>query len=232
MGGYTKGNITRYVIIIIGITLLIATWVYVLWYYSTVEEEIPLSVPEQQEEVLTPGSVEERPLPTVPLWNFRIEDTEVSAEEIVAVERPSRIIIESISVDHPVVPVGLNPDGSMEIPEDVDEIGWYHPGVKPGELGSAVLAGHVDSAVQGPGALFDLRLIEIGAEIIIEDESGVSRTWVVHDVKRYDKNEIPIEDIFVWDGDSEDIALITCGGEFDRTARSYRDNIVVYASLM
>lgn len=146
------------------------------------------------------------------------------------VARPVHLEVEAIGVDHPVVDVGLNPDGSMEIPDDVNDLGWYEPGVMPGELGSAVIAGHVDSRAQGHGAFFDLRLLEIGDVISITDEGGATRSWAVDRLTRYDKDDIPLEDIFRWDGDSGDLALITCGGEFDRTRRSYEDNIVVYAT--
>lgn len=143
---------------------------------------------------------------------------------------PRHISIPAISVDHPVINVGLLSNGSMEIPHDVDELGWYEPGIKPGELGSAVIAGHVDSASQGRGAFFDLRLLETGDNIEITDDESVVREWVVTDIARFDKNEIPMDDIFRWEGESEDLVLVTCGGEFDRTRRSYNDNIVVYAS--
>lgn len=148
-------------------------------------------------------------------------------EEVAA---PQHITIDAIDVDHPIINVGLNDDGSMEIPHDVNELGWYEPGIKPGEHGSAVIAGHVDSRTQGPGAFFDLRFLTEGDEVSITDEEGVTRSWTVSRITRYDKNQIPMEEIFRWGGNSQDLVLITCGGEFDQTARSYQDNIVVYAS--
>ena len=144
--------------------------------------------------------------------------------------RPSTIVIPSISVDNPIVSVGLNPDGSMEIPHDVKTVGWYEPtGVIPGDEGTAVIAGHVDSRSQGPGAFFDLRHLALEDEIVLEHE-GIEQTWRVVARRAYDKNEIPIEDIFIDYGEPR-LVLITCGGEFDRTARSYTDNTVVYAEL-
>lgn len=145
---------------------------------------------------------------------------------------PGRLVIEAIDVDHPIIPVGLLPDGGMEVPGDVDEIGWYEPGVAPGAQGSAVLAGHVDSRTQGAGAFYDLRLLQAGDVITVTDEAGIERSWEVTHLVRYPKDELPVEDIFRWRGEAADLVLITCGGDFDRTARSYEDNIVVYASPM
>ena len=143
---------------------------------------------------------------------------------------PATIEVPAIDVDHPLIPVGLNPDGSMEIPHDVHEIGWYEPqGVLPGDEGTAVLAGHVDSRSQGPGAFYDLRYLDIGDGIVLSD-GGQDQRWTVVARRTYDKNEIPIDEIFIDHGDPR-LVLVTCGGEFDRTRRSYTDNIVVYAEL-
>ncbi len=143
---------------------------------------------------------------------------------------PTRISVPAIEVDHPLVPVGLEPDGAMEIPHDVQQIGWYSvQGVLPGDPGTAVLAGHVDSRSQGPGAFYDLRHLDVGDEVEIRDGARVQE-WVVTARRSYDKDLLPVDDIFVVDGPPR-LALITCGGTFDRTARSYQDNIVVYATL-
>jgi hypothetical protein len=139
--------------------------------------------------------------------------------------------IGAISVDAPIVPVGLEDDGVVEIPERVAEIGWYDPdglGVKPGQVGTAVLAGHVDSRSQGRGALYDLRDLRDGETIELDLADGTTQRWLITEVIQYPKDVIPLEEIFTWSGESR-LVIITCGGEFDRTARSYTDNIVVYA---
>lgn len=159
-------------------------------------------------------------------------------EEVVTGAAPATISVPAIGVDAaPIVSVGLEPNGDMEIPEDVDLIGWYEPsasfpdfpGVVPGAPeGTAVLSGHVDSRSQGRGVFYDLRLLDVGDEIEIAHADGVVTRYVVTGRTSYGKDEIPLGEIFVWDGPSR-LALITCGGEFDRTARSYTDNIVVLA---
>jgi hypothetical protein len=142
---------------------------------------------------------------------------------------PVHLRIDRIGVDHPLVPVGLEPDGTMEIPEDVQEIGWYDPGVRPGEDGSAVLSGHVDSRTQGRGAFFELGRLDVDDLIVVTTRDGSEQQWRVVARTRYPKDELPIEELFVWGGDEQRLVLITCGGDFDRATRHYTDNVVVHA---
>ncbi len=141
---------------------------------------------------------------------------------------PVRLAIPTLGVDAQVVPVGLEPNGEMQVPP-ADQAGWYFYGPRPGEAdGTAVLAAHVDYGGQR-GVFFDLRSLEVGAEVVVTDESGVPRRFVVTERFQVDKDQLPIEQIFVADG-PPGLTLITCGGSFDSGARSYRDNIVVRAT--
>jgi hypothetical protein len=154
---------------------------------------------------------------------------------------PVQVRVGTIRVDAPLVAVGILDGGVMEIPSDVATIGWYDPepdpdtgaglGVIPGVQGTAVLAGHVDSRTQGRGALYDLRDLAVGDRIEIDHADGTSTLWRVTDVVRYPKVTLPYAEVFTWTGPPR-LALITCGGEFDRTARGYTDNIVAYAELV
>jgi sortase (surface protein transpeptidase) len=145
---------------------------------------------------------------------------------------PALLRIPAIGVEAATVPVGLESDGAMEIPSDVGTIGWYEPGegvgVAPGQVGTAVLAGHVDSRTQGAGAFYYLRDLAVGDEVVVDHADGSSSTWRVTEVIQYAKDALPIDEVFVWDGPPR-LALITCGGAFDWTVRSYTDNIVVHA---
>ena len=168
-----------------------------------------------------PAAPVERPAP-------RVAEPEEPAEPPL----PLTLRIGSIAVEAPVVSVGL--DGTeMEIPDDVNEVGWYDPdglGVRPGTSGTAVFASHVDSRTQGRGVLFELRRMRAGDLMEIDLEDGTTQRWRVTEVVQYPKVAMPMGDIFVWSGPSR-IAVITCGGEFDRAQRSYTDNVVVYAEL-
>jgi hypothetical protein len=142
---------------------------------------------------------------------------------------PVHLRIDRIGVDHPIVPVGLEADGTMEIPEDVLELGWYEPGVRPGEDGSAVLSGHVDSRTQGRGAFFELGRLDVDDLVVVTTRDGSEQQWRVVARTRYPKDELPVEELFVWGGDEQRLVLITCGGDFDSATRHYTDNVVVHA---
>jgi sortase (surface protein transpeptidase) len=130
-------------------------------------------------------------------------------------------------VDAEVSPVGLEPNGEMEIPP-ATQAGWYLHGPRPGEAdGTAVIAAHVDYGGQR-GVFYDLRGLAVGGEVSVTDQAGAVHRYVVVERYQVDKDELPIEQIFVADG-PPGLTLITCGGAFDRGARSYDDNIVVRA---
>ncbi len=141
---------------------------------------------------------------------------------------PTRISIPALGVDSAIDPVGVEPNGEMEIPEDIRRIGWFKPGMIPGRNGTAVLSGHVDSRTQGRGAFYRLRELGVDDTVTITHDDGEQRTWRVVARTSYGKDALPVEDIFVRSGEPR-LALITCDGSFDASTRSYLDNVVVYA---
>ena len=133
-------------------------------------------------------------------------------------------------IDAPVDPVGVEPQGEMTLPADVDRVGWYRFGPVPGAAeGTAVVAGHVDDAEQGLGALAPLRTAEPGDEVLVEAADGAVTRWTVGSRERIEKPGVPLGDLFARTG-SPQLVLITCGGPFDAELRSYRDNVVVVAT--
>jgi LPXTG-site transpeptidase (sortase) family protein len=150
--------------------------------------------------------------------------------ELRPVTFPTRIEIPSLGVDAAVVAVGLESDGSMEIPPPT-VAGWYHYGPLPGaSVGSAVIAGHVDSRGL-PGVFLELRRVEIGAYIAISNADGRVHRYVVNERFQVDKQDLPSAELFRTTGEPV-LTLITCGGEFDRSARRYDDNIIIRATLV
>jgi LPXTG-site transpeptidase (sortase) family protein len=118
----------------------------------------------------------------------------------------------------------------MEIPPPT-VAGWYHYGPLPGaSVGSAVIAGHVDSRGL-PGVFLELRRIKIGARIEITNADGRAYRYVVNERFQVDKQELPAAELFRTDGKPV-LTLITCGGVFDREARRYSDNIIIRATLV
>ena len=139
---------------------------------------------------------------------------------------PTALTIDGIGVSSATVrPVGVEPDGDMEIPP-ASEVGWYRFGPRPGEAGSAVLAAHV--AYDGVDGVFR-RLVDLrpGDGVTVGFADGTTQRFVVTDVVQHDKDELP-DELFARDGEPQ-VALITCGGEFDSDERSYEDNIVAIA---
>jgi hypothetical protein len=137
--------------------------------------------------------------------------------------------LELAGVDAPLDPVGVDPAGAMALPEDVDRVGWYRFGPAPGaDEGTAVLAGHVDDAEQGLGALAPLREVEAGAEVQVTDASGAVTRWRVVSRELIEKRAVPLAALFPRAGPPR-LVLLTCGGEFLPELRSYADNVVVVA---
>jgi sortase (surface protein transpeptidase) len=129
-----------------------------------------------------------------------------------------------------VVRLGLNRDGTLQVPGDFDVTGWFTGGPAPGATGPAVIAGHIDSK-RGPAVFYRLRELRPGQEITVGRSDGSSVRFAVDGVAQYPKHAFPTEAVF---GPSPEplLRLITCGGVFDRSQRSYRDNVVVTARLV
>lgn len=140
---------------------------------------------------------------------------------------PTRVAIPAIDVDVDLVRLGLNIDGSMEVP-DFGLAGWYTDGPEPGRPGPAVIVAHVDSRA-GPDVFAHLGDLTPGDEIGVVYDSGDTVTFFAGSQEQTPKGELPVAAI--WPTTNERLlTLITCGGEFDRRVRHYRDNLIVYAS--
>ena len=142
---------------------------------------------------------------------------------------PVRLQIPAIAVSTPLVRLGRLPDGSIEVPHDWNTAGWYDRGPRPGQPGPAVILGHVDSKT-GPAVFFRLRALRPRDVVRVGLADGRILVFRVQRVERYPKDKFPTEAVYLPTLNRE-LRLITCGGEFDYAAGSYRDNIVVYATL-
>jgi sortase (surface protein transpeptidase) len=142
---------------------------------------------------------------------------------------PVRIRIPAIGVSAAVVRLGLNRDGTLQVPADFGVTGWFTGGPAPGETGPAVIAGHIDSR-RGPAVFYRLHALRPGDRVAVERADGTTVEFAVEGSAQYPKRAFPTEAVF---GPSPDplLRLITCGGTFDRSRRSYRDNVVVTARL-
>lgn len=143
---------------------------------------------------------------------------------------PVRVRSAAIGLDSPLVPLGLDRAGALEVPRDGGATGWYTGGPEPGRLGPAVLAAHVDwNHRLGPFA--HLRELAPGDLVEVDRTDGRTATFEVQAVRRYPKDRFPTAEVYR-DLPRAGLRLITCGGAFDRGVRSYDDNVVAFAALV
>jgi sortase (surface protein transpeptidase) len=151
------------------------------------------------------------------------------ARKYQATSVPARLEIPSIHVTSPLARLGREPDGTVEVPRPWGVAGWYALGPRPGDPGSAVILGHVDSK-RGPAVFYRLRELRPGDEIEVTRADGSSVRFVVERTAQFLKKRFPTDDVY-YPTLSPKLRLVTCGGEFDFTAGHYKSNIVVFASL-
>jgi sortase (surface protein transpeptidase) len=143
---------------------------------------------------------------------------------------PTTLNIPAIGVSVSVSALGLNADGTVQVPTDFQQPGWYRLGPSPGQLGSAVILGHVDS-YRGPAVFFQLRSLKAGDPVDVTLADGATAHFVVSAVAMYPKVQFPAQQVYGSHGDSE-LQLVTCGGVFDSHTGSYLSNIVAYSTLV
>jgi sortase (surface protein transpeptidase) len=143
---------------------------------------------------------------------------------------PTRIRIPDLDVDATVRPVGVQDDGAMVIPAAPTSVGWYRYGRAPSDTtGHTVIAGHVATREDGPGAFAPLLGAEEGMRIEVVDADGTRHRYVVRGRENISKKALPVDEIFARDGKPL-LVLVTCGGEYIPELRSHRDNVVVTAT--
>lgn len=144
---------------------------------------------------------------------------------VVNLTPPTGLIIPSIDLDSPVIPVGVNEKGEMDVPSGkTNKVGWYKGGVLPGERGSAVLDAHVYAAFS--------RLNELtpGSDIFVQ-EGTETLHFVVDEVETYALSDVPRKRLFT-QADKERLNLITCAGVYSEAAETYSHRLIVYATLV
>lgn len=148
-------------------------------------------------------------------------------EPVNVAEAPVRLDIHSLGVNAPIAPMGVEPTGAMEVPDDPATVGWYRFGPSPGLPGSTVLVGHVDSRLEGPGVFFGLSRLRLGDLVRVRVAEGRWESFRVVARSLVEKDRLP-QSIFTRQGDPV-LTLVTCGGGFDPAAGRYTHNVVVSA---
>jgi hypothetical protein len=171
------------------------------------------------------------PPPAPPKWRDGAVAAPSAAAPSVGSSRPAptpptRVRVPRLGIDSTLVGLSLGADGELQAPKDFQRPGWYAQGTVPGEVGPAVIAGHVDSQ-DGPAVFY--RLVELRTDDRIEvQRDGAWIPFRVVSTAHYRKDKFPTATVYGPTPTAE-LRLITCGGTFDRSRRSYRDNVVVYA---
>ncbi|CAN5302834.1 hypothetical protein BH11ACT1_BH11ACT1_22130 [soil metagenome] len=143
--------------------------------------------------------------------------------------KPVRLQIAAIGVDSPLMDLGLKADGTMEVPPSGFPAGWYTGAPTPGELGPAVIAGHVDW--KGPGVFYHLRDLKRGDPVLVTREDGSVAAFRVTRVEQFAKDKFPT-DLVYGNIDVAGLRLITCGGSWNAQTHHYDDNIIAFADFV
>ncbi|RLV56747.1 class F sortase [Aeromicrobium phragmitis] len=148
-----------------------------------------------------------------------------------AAPAPERLSIDAIGVDTGLVSLGLAEDETVEVPSNPDDAGWYTLGPSPGEDGSAVILGHVDSPT-GPAVFAQLPSLQVGDEIDVTRKDGSQVTFSVARVATYANEDFPANKVYASTPGFPTLRLVTCGGDYDAANGGYQSNVVVYANLV
>jgi sortase (surface protein transpeptidase) len=143
---------------------------------------------------------------------------------------PTRVAIPSIGVDTDLETLGLESDGRIQPPVAWEKAGWYEKGVVPGDVGPAVIAGHVDSP-NGPAVFLDLASLGEGDEIEVTLSDGTVDTYRVDGSLSASKADFPTSEVYRTTPTPQ-LRVITCGGDYDASTGHYVDNLVVFATLV
>lgn len=141
---------------------------------------------------------------------------------------PERLAIPSLGIDAPIEYVGITPEGAMGAPKDALSVAWFDLGVRPGEIGSAVIDGHYGWK-NGRAAVFDtLSTLTIGDKILVKDKQGSTTSFVVRAMKSYAQDD-PASEIFSSQDGKAHLNLITCEGVWDKNLKKYSGRLVIFA---
>ena len=175
------------------------------------------------------------PTPTSPKGSAATAEASKSsaAGPLLAASTPTQLEIPAIGVSSSLLQLGLNPDHTVQVPPFAKDskAGWYTGSPTPGELGPSLILGHVDSAEYGPGVFFKLGALHQGDTVDVTRADSTVAVFRVDRVASFPKDNFPTLEVY-GNTDNAQLRLITCGGKFDFSARSYESNIVVFASLV
>ena len=152
------------------------------------------------------------------------------AQEKPVLSPPVQLTIPKIGLHATIVPVGVDSQNRMDVPNNFVDVGWYDLGSKPGEIGSAVLDGHYDDFHGHPAVFYSLSNLVKGDQVVVTDSSGKQRIFIVTDTEVYPVDDMPLQQIF-HANDTARLNIITCHPPWDTTINYYSQRLVVYSTL-
>lgn len=154
----------------------------------------------------------------------------IQKQEAISIGLPVRLKIPKIKVAAAIEQVGLTADGAMESPHKLNEVSWYKQGPRPGQEGSAVLAGHRSHKASVPAIFDNLRSLSVGDSLFIEDDTGKSITFVVRDIQIYDDG-YGVDEVFNKKGGNF-LNLVTCEGDWIESMKTFSQRRVVFTEAV
>lgn len=173
---------------------------------------------------------------TQALWYAPGSDLQVPASEIVPralppSEEPTTIRIPTLNIDTKIQQTGLNAKGNMGVPTNYTDVAWYKHGTVPGQTGSAVIDGHVDNGLGLSGVFKRLSELKKGDDIYVLTKTGRELHFIVEEATSYPYKSVPLEKLFSRNDDAR-LNLITCGGTWVKSEKTYDQRFVVYTRLV
>ena len=154
----------------------------------------------------------------------------LSTTTTIARSVPTHLSVPSLGISVRLTELGLTNSGAVQVPSSFSTPGWYDEGYAPGQIGSAVILGHVDST-SGPGVFYRLVDMKVGQRVQVTLADQETLTFKVIGLRQYPKNLFPLTLIYGPKSYSA-LNLVTCGGVFDPTTHHYLSNIVVFTTLV
>lgn len=156
--------------------------------------------------------------------------TTASPKQVTEVLIPERLVIPKLKIDANSESVGMDKQGRMDIPQQVTNVAWYNLGVKPGQKGNAVFAGHFDKPDGSPSVFYEINKLAKGDLIETSDINGKKLIFEVTETRVVDLNKFPLQEVF---GETNKIRvnLITCGGKWDKEKKEYSERTIVFSEL-
>ena len=163
-------------------------------------------------------------IPKSPSPSSTPSDTPINAPNV---GLPLRIMIPKLRVDAKIEYMGLTSTGTMDVPSEVIDAGWYKYGAHPGDEGSAVIGGHLNGVRGEPGVFLDLDKLQVGDNFSLLDDTGKTTLFVVRQIRTYGQDEQPNEVFHSQAG--AHLNLITCTGTWNRSEKRFSKRLVVFA---